>query len=145
MQKIFHLPHGFEEVTLCITMKMIPVLAKVIIVYIRIHYECESWIEKSVLRITNWHHESCRVMTNHDHEGCIFLSHPHTNNGFFSCSTLNTSFYNEKKIIKRAPKNPKNAKIRQRDVIFNIIMTSRIDVRLMCSCSYFIPLLGWCG
>ena len=46
---------------------------------IRIHHECEGWIEKSVPRIT----EACRVMSNGDHEGQIFLSHPHTNNGFF--------------------------------------------------------------
>ena len=40
--------------------------------YIRIHQECESGIEKSVLRITVWHHEACRVMTNGDSEGQIF-------------------------------------------------------------------------
>ena len=40
-------------------------------------------IEKSVPRITNWHHQACRVMTNGDHEGQIFLSHPHKNNGLF--------------------------------------------------------------
>ena len=40
-------------------------------------------IEKSVPRITVWHHEACRVMTNGDHEGRIFLSHPHTNNIFY--------------------------------------------------------------
>ena len=40
-------------------------------------------IENSDLRITDWHHEACRVMTNGDREGRIFLSHPHTNNGFF--------------------------------------------------------------
>ena len=50
-------------------------------VIIRIFHECEVKIEKSVLR--NWHHEACRVMTNGDQDGRIFLSHPHTNNGFF--------------------------------------------------------------
>ena len=50
---------------------------------IRIHHECEGGIEKSVLRITDWHQEACQVMTNSDSEGLIFLSHPHTNNGFF--------------------------------------------------------------
>ena len=43
---------------------------------IRIFKECEGWIDKSVPRITVWHHEACRVMTNSDPEG----SHPHTNN-----------------------------------------------------------------
>ena len=33
--------------------------------------------------IAVWHHEACRVMTNRDLEGRIFLSYPHTNNGFF--------------------------------------------------------------
>ena len=33
--------------------------------------------------ITDWHHEACRVMKIGDREGLIFLSHPHTNNGFF--------------------------------------------------------------
>ena len=50
---------------------------------IRIHNECEGRIEKSVPRITVWHHEACRVMTNADHEGRIFLSYSHTSNGFF--------------------------------------------------------------
>ena len=48
---------------------------------ISIYHECEGGIEKSVPRITDWHHEACRVMTNGNHEGQIFLSHPH--NGFF--------------------------------------------------------------
>ena len=46
----------------------------------RIHHECEGGIEKSVPRITDWHHEACQVMTNGDHEGRIFLSHPPINN-----------------------------------------------------------------
>ena len=50
---------------------------------ISICHECEDGIEKSVPRITDWHHEACRVMTNGDHEGQNFLYHPHTNNGFF--------------------------------------------------------------
>ena len=50
---------------------------------IRIYHECEARIEKSVSRIAVWHHEACRVMTDSDPEGRIFLSYPHTNNGFF--------------------------------------------------------------
>ena len=50
---------------------------------IRIHHEFEGGIVKSVPRITVWHHEACRVMTNGDPEGRIFISHPHTNNGYF--------------------------------------------------------------
>ena len=50
---------------------------------IRIYHECEGTIEKSVPRIAVWHHEACRMMTNGDPKGQIFLSYPHTNNGFF--------------------------------------------------------------
>ena len=50
---------------------------------IKIYHECEGRIEKSVPRITVWHHEACRVMTNGDSEGQLFLSYPHTINGFF--------------------------------------------------------------
>ena len=39
---------------------------------IRIYHECEGRVEKSVPRITVWHHEACRVMTNGDPEGQIF-------------------------------------------------------------------------
>ena len=58
----------------------------------RFHRECEGRIDKSVPRIAVWHHEACRVMTNGDHEGRIFLSYPHTNNGFFFLLT-NASIY----------------------------------------------------
>ena len=51
--------------------------------HIRIYHELEGMIEKSVSRITVWQHKYCRVMTNGDPEGRIFLSYPHTNNGFF--------------------------------------------------------------
>ena len=51
--------------------------------FIRIYYECVGRIEKSVPRITLWHHEACRVMINSDGEGVVFLSHPHTNKRFF--------------------------------------------------------------
>ena len=52
------------------------------------HHECEGGAEKSVWRITVWHHEACRVMTNGEHEGLIFLSHSHMNNGFFFLLTI---------------------------------------------------------
>ena len=90
---------------------------------IRIHYECEGGIKKSVARITNWHDEACRVRTNGDHEGQIFLSHPHTNNGYFFLLTTKTSFYIGKKTHKnRLPENPEYAEMRHCDVIltFNL-------------------------
>ena len=61
------------------TMTFLDVLGKII----RIHHEHEGRIENSVPRIAVWHHEAFRVMTNGDPEGRIFLSYPHTNNGFF--------------------------------------------------------------
>ena len=51
--------------------------------------------EKSVPRITLWHHEACRVMPDRDREGRIFLSTPHTNDRFFSC----TSFISECRVL----------------------------------------------
>ena len=46
---------------------------------IRIYYECEGRIEKSIPRITVWHHEAWRVMPNGDPEEWIFQYYPHTN------------------------------------------------------------------
>ena len=42
---------------------------------IRIYVECEGGIEKSVARITDWHHEACRVMRIDDHDFPILPSH----------------------------------------------------------------------
>ena len=55
---------------------------------IRIYHECEGGIEKSVPRITVWHHEASRVMTNGVPEGRIVLSYPHTNDGVFFLLTI---------------------------------------------------------
>ena len=86
---------------------------------IRIHHECEGGIEKCVPRITNWHHEACRVITIGDREGRIFLSHPHTNNGaFFLLTTLKYLIYISK-TWKRLPENPEYAEMGHGDVIFN--------------------------
>ena len=62
---------------------------------IRIYRECEGRIEKSIPRIAVWHNEACRVMTNRDLEGQIFLSYPHTNNGFFFLLTTVFLFKNK--------------------------------------------------
>ena len=61
----------------------------------------EKKIEKSVPRITDWHHEAGRVMANGALKGQIFLSHLHTNNGFFFF--LATVFFF---ILKSASRNP---------------------------------------
>ena len=56
---------------------------------IRIYHECEGMgIEKFDPRIIIWHHKACQVMTNCGLVGRIFLSHLHTNNGFFFFPTI---------------------------------------------------------
>ena len=58
-----------------------------------IYHECEGWIEKSVPRISDWHHEACRVMTSGDHEGRIFFYHTLTRiMDSFSCTPLKPHF-----------------------------------------------------
>ena len=47
---------------------------------IKLNNQSEGGIEKSVMKITVWHYEACRVMVNGDPEGPIFQSHSHTNN-----------------------------------------------------------------
>ena len=72
---------------------------------IRIHHEYQGGIEKSVPRITNWHHEACQVMTNGYREGRIFLSHPNTNNGLFFLLTTKYRFLywkNMKKVSRKS-------------------------------------------
>ena len=51
-------------------------------------FNSRLYVEDLVSKI----YQACRVVTNSDLEGRIFLSHPHTINGFFSCSPLNTTF-----------------------------------------------------
>ena len=53
----------------------------------------ESGIEKSIPRIIIWHYTACRVIANGDPEEWIFLSHPHTNNGFFFLLTIENHFF----------------------------------------------------
>ena len=77
--------------------------------YIRIYHECESGIEKFVPRNTVWHHEACRVMTNGIPEGQIFLSHPHTNDGFFFLLTIKYRIL----CLKRVLEDPEYAEMRQ--------------------------------
>ena len=64
---------------------------------IRIHHEYQGGIGKSVPRITDWHHEDCRVMTIGGRE-CFgfFYSILSRIMDSFSCSTLHTSFILEK-------------------------------------------------
>ena len=60
---------------------------------IRLYHKCESWIEKSVLKITNWNYKACQVMSNVDCEGRIVLSHPQTIKVFFFLLTNSTIFF----------------------------------------------------
>ena len=68
---------------------------------IRIHRECG--IEKCVPGIYALHHKACRVMTNSDREGQIFLSHPHTNNGFFFLLIIKYRIFILEKRIQEVP------------------------------------------
>ena len=83
---------------------------------IRIYHVFKCRIEKSVPRITDWHHGACRVMTNGGHKGRFFLSHPHTNNGFFFLLTTKylISYW---KNCKRLPENHEYAEMRHGEVI----------------------------
>ena len=59
------------------------------------------------------------MMTNGDREGRIFLSHPHTNNGFFFLLTTKYLILYWKTSIKRLPENPEYAEMRLCGVIFH--------------------------
>ena len=72
---------------------------------IRIYHECVGRIEKSIPRITVWHHKACQVMTNGDPGGRIFLSYPHTINGFFFLLNIVFVFLN------KLPEVPEYAKM----------------------------------
>ena len=96
----------------------------------RIYHKCEGRIEKSVPRITNWHHEACR----------FFYPTLTLIMDTFSCSPLNTSF-----ILEKCGKDfQKILNTLRCDMVtsFNITMTSRIDVRPACCCSFFYLSLG---
>ena len=49
---------------------------------------CMVWIEKSVTRVTDRHHEACLVMPNSDPEWQIFLSTPYTHDRYFFLHTF---------------------------------------------------------
>ena len=49
--------------------------------HIKIHDECQVGIEKSVLRVTDWHHEACQVITRDVCAAVCFLSFPHSGTG----------------------------------------------------------------
>ena len=76
-------------------------------------------------------------MTNSDREGQIFLSHPHTNNGFLFLLTSKYHIY----IGKRLPENPKFGEMRHGDVILTLQRRHRscaASVLLTCGCSFFL-------
>ena len=57
---------------------------------ISIFHVCMVWIEKYVTRVTDRHHEACRVMPNSDPEWQIFLSTPYTHDRYFFLHTFDT-------------------------------------------------------
>ena len=58
-------------------------------------------------------------MTNGDHEGWIFLSHPHTNNGFFFLPTTKHRMLYEKN-MKTISRYPEFAEMGHGDVILTL-------------------------
>ena len=99
--------------------------------HLRVDHECEGGIGKSILRITDWHHEAWRVMKNSDHEGQIFLSNPHTNNGFFFLLTTKYLILYWKNIKKTSTK-PWMCGDATWWRNFNILMTPQSDMRPAC-------------
>ena len=59
---------------------------------IRIYHEYKGGIEKTVLKMTDWHHEACPVITIGDHEDGFFYPILTKIMDSFSCSSLNTIF-----------------------------------------------------
>ena len=55
---------------------------------ISIFHGCMVWIEKSFTRVTDRHHEACRVMPNSDPEWQIFLSTPYIHDRYFFLHTF---------------------------------------------------------
>ena len=55
---------------------------------ISIYHVCMVWIEKSVTRVTNRHHEACRVMPNSDPDWQIFLSTTYTHDRYLFLHTF---------------------------------------------------------
>ena len=53
-----------SDVTFNVASELFQPMGKIISIY----HGCMVWIEKSVTRITDWHHEACRVMPNSDPE-----------------------------------------------------------------------------
>ena len=78
----------------CLSMRLVPNSYELAYIFnwnTRINHECEGRIDKSITRITDWHHKACRAITNGDPEGQIFLSYHLTNNTFFF--SLTTVFF----------------------------------------------------
>ena len=87
----FPVPGRVAQSVTCLTLTADPGFTEAVLI-IRIHHEFEGGIEKYVPRITDWHHDDCRVTTNGDREGRIFLF----NGFFFLLSTKYLIFIGEK-------------------------------------------------
>ena len=70
-QSVKHQPHWYRHTSRIIS----------------IYHGCMVWIEKSFTRVTDRHHEACRVMPNSDPEWQIFLSTPNTHDRYFFLHT----------------------------------------------------------
>ena len=54
---------------------------------IRVLHECQVWIDKSVPRVTFWHHKACRVMPNCDPRDRFVYPYLTRMMDSFSCTT----------------------------------------------------------
>ena len=82
------------------------------------------------------------MMTKGDRAGRIFLSHPHTNIGFFFLLTTKHCILYWKKNMKRLPEDPEFAEIRHGDVILTLRASS---VRPTCGLFVIIFPTDWYG
>ena len=74
---------SFDKRCLIETLKMLPYTSNII----RIHHECKDGIEKSVLRITVWHHKACQGIKRDRSFHRILI-----NNGLFFLLTIKYLF-----------------------------------------------------
>ena len=93
----------------------------------------------SIQMITDSHHEACLVMTKGVREGWIFLSHPHTNYGFFFLLTTIYLILYWKKTRNKLPENPEYA-----EIWHDVILTLQWCPGSRCG-KFFIFPMGWYG
>ena len=100
---------------------------------ISILHGCIVWIEKSVTRVTDQHHEACRVMPNSDPEWQIFLYTPYTHDRY---SFLHTFWFITFDFQKRICYKPTPFPLKTFYSILMISTLSATPVRFLTLTSY---------